>query len=142
MKITIINGPNLNLVGQREPEIYGKKTFVQYFQKLIAVHPDVEFVYEQSNSEGELINLLQKYGFECDGVVINPGGYSHTSVALADCIAAVPCVVAEVHISNIHARESFRNHTITGAKADVVITGAGLAGYDLAIQFLLGRVVK
>lgn len=142
MKIAILNGPNLNLLGSREPSIYGIETFESYFQKLKDTYPDIEFLYYQSNVEGELINCLQGVGSECDGVVINPGGYSHTSVALADCISALSVCVAEVHISNIHARETFRQQSITGSKASVVITGAGLVGYELAVLYLTNRVVK
>ena len=141
MKIAIINGPNLNLLGTREPSIYGVETFESYYKKIQEAYSDVEFVYYQSNVEGELINYLQDVSAICDGVVINPGGYSHTSVALADCISAISTKVVEVHISNIHARETFRQQSITGSKVSVVITGAGLAGYELAVRYLTNRVV-
>lgn len=136
MHISIINGPNLNLLGKREPEIYGNSSFESYFNKLKQNFPDINIKYFQSNIEGELIDFLHKEGFNHDGIIINPGGYAHTSVALADAISAIPAPVAEVHISNVHAREVFRHKLITGAKANIVISGAGLTGYKLAIQYL------
>jgi 3-dehydroquinate dehydratase-2 len=136
MKLVIINGPNLNLLGQREPEIYGDESFESYLNKLIARFSAHDIDYFQSNSEGELIDFIQKVGFEVDGIVINPAGYSHTSVAIADALSAVPAPIVEVHISNIYARESFRHNSITGRSAKTVITGAGLQGYSLAIQLL------
>src|ERR1700749_5238669 len=109
MRIAIINGPNLNLLGTREPEIYGSRTFEQFFGELKNKYPAVEFSYFQSNVEGELIDELQRVGFSYDGIILNPGGYTHTSVAIVDAIAAIPAPVIEVHISNVHAREEFRH---------------------------------
>lgn len=139
MRIAIINGPNLNLLGTREPEVYGSQTFEQYFEELRATYPAVTFSYFQSNVEGELINELQRVGFSSDGIVLNPGGYTHTSVAIGDAIAAIKAPVIEVHISNIHAREEFRRLSHVSAKAKGTITGLGLKGYELAVQFLAVR---
>jgi 3-dehydroquinate dehydratase-2 len=138
MRIAIINGPNLNLLGTREPEIYGSMTFEQYFEGLKALFPSVEFSYFQSNVEGELINELQRVGFSADGVVLNPGGYTHTSVAVGDTIAAIKTPVIEVHISNVHAREEFRRLSHVSAKARGTIAGLGLRGYELAVRYFLG----
>jgi 3-dehydroquinate dehydratase II len=137
MQLAIINGPNLNLLGVREPEVYGSKTFEQYFEELKTLFPSVEFVYFQSNVEGELINELQRAGFSCDGIILNPGGYTHTSVAIGDAIAAIPAPVVEVHISNVNAREEFRRISHVSAKAKGVISGLGLKGYELAIRYFL-----
>jgi len=137
MKISIINGPNLNLLGKREPEIYGAQNFEQYLDELVAKYPNVNFTYFQSNIEGELINALQKEGFIADGIILNPGGYTHTSVAIGDAIAAIKCPVIEVHISNVHAREEFRKISHVSAKAKGTISGLGLKGYELALQFFL-----
>lgn len=137
MKIAIINGPNLNLLGKREPEVYGSESFEQYFETLKGKFPEVSFHYYQSNVEGELINELQRVGFEYDGIVLNPGGYTHTSVALGDCIAAITTPVVEVHISNIHAREDFRKISHVSAKAKGSIIGLGMKGYELAVSFLM-----
>jgi 3-dehydroquinate dehydratase-2 len=133
MKISIINGPNLNLLGTREPEVYGGQDFDSYFNELKSRYSDIEFRYFQSNVEGELINELQKVGFEYDGVVFNPGGYTHTSVAIGDAIAAIKSPVIEVHISNIHAREDFRKFSHVSAKCKGTIAGLGLKGYELAL---------
>lgn len=138
MRIAIINGPNLNLLGTREPEVYGNKTFEQYFGELKALFPSVEFSYFQSNVEGELINELQRVGFSFDGVVMNPGGYTHTSVAIGDAIAAIKTPVIEVHISNVHAREEFRRLSHVSAKARGTIAGLGMRGYELAVRFFAG----
>lgn len=138
MKIAIINGPNLNLLGKREPEVYGSQSFEEYFEVLRSKFPAVDFHYYQSNIEGELIDELQRVGFEYDGIVLNPGGYTHTSVALGDCIAAIKAPVLEVHISNIHAREDFRKISHVSAKARGSIVGLGMKGYELAISFLIG----
>ncbi|MBX9785627.1 MAG: type II 3-dehydroquinate dehydratase [Chitinophagaceae bacterium] len=138
MKIAIINGPNLNLLGKREPEVYGHQTFEEYFETLKAKFPSVAFQYYQSNVEGELINELQRVGFEVDGIVLNPGGYTHTSVALGDCIAAIKAPVVEVHISNVHAREEFRKISHLSAKSKGSIIGLGMKGYELAVIFLMG----
>ena len=139
MRIAIINGPNLNLLGTREPEVYGSQTFEQYYEELRAKYPSVTFSYFQSNVEGELINELQRVGFSSDGIVLNPGGYTHTSVAIGDAIAAIKAPVIEVHISNIHAREEFRRLSHVSAKAKGTIAGLGLKGYELAVQFLAVR---
>ena len=137
MKIAIINGPNLNLLGKREPEIYGRQNFEQFFDSLQNKYPEVEFSYYQSNVEGELINKLQEYGFSYEGIIMNPGGYTHTSVAIGDAIAAITTPVIEVHISNLHAREEFRKISHVSAKCKGTISGLGLKGYELAIQFFL-----
>jgi 3-dehydroquinate dehydratase II len=128
-QIAIINGPNLNLLGTREPEIYGRVGFEKLLTELQEAFPQVEFHYFQSNVEGELINELQRIGFTVSGIVLNPGGYTHTSVAIGDAIAAIGCPVVEVHISNVHARESFRHLSHVSAKAVGTITGLGLQGY-------------
>lgn len=138
MKIAIINGPNLNLLGKREPGVYGSQDFETYFNSLREQFPNIEFSYYQSNVEGELINEIQRTGFEADGIIINPGGYTHTSVAIGDAIAAVPAPVVEVHISNVHAREDFRKISHISAKARGTICGLGLTGYELAVRYFLG----
>jgi len=135
MKIAIINGPNLNLLGVREPGIYGNQTFEQYFEELKAKYPAIEFLYYQSNVEGELINEIQRVGFSYDGIVINPGGYTHTSVALGDAIAAIKTPVIEVHISNIFGREDFRKLSHVSGESVGVISGLGLKGYELALNY-------
>jgi 3-dehydroquinate dehydratase II len=140
MTIAIINGPNLNLLGKREPGVYGSKDFESYLEELRLLFPGVEFIYFQSNVEGELINELQRVGFTVSGIVMNPGGYTHTSVAIGDAIAAIQAPVVEVHISNIHAREEFRHISHVSAKAAGTICGLGLTGYELAIRFLLHRL--
>jgi 3-dehydroquinate dehydratase-2 len=137
MKIAIINGPNLNLLGRREPEVYGKQNFEQYFDGLQQTYPEVAFTYFQSNVEGELINKLQEFGFIYDGIIMNPGGYTHTSVAIGDAIAAITTPVIEVHISNVHAREDFRKISHVSAKSKGTIVGLGLKGYELALLSLL-----
>jgi 3-dehydroquinate dehydratase-2 len=133
MKVAIINGPNLNLLGKREPEIYGNKNFEEYFKDLQARFSEVQLSYFQSNIEGELINKIQEYGFEYDGIIINPGGYTHTSVAIGDAIAAITAPVIEVHISNVAAREEFRKISHVSAKCKGTIAGLGLTGYELAL---------
>lgn len=138
MKIAIINGPNLNLLGTREPGIYGSQSFEQYFSDLHKKFPSVEFCYFQSNVEGELINELQRVGFDYSGIVLNPGGYTHTSVAIGDAIASITAPVIEVHISNVHAREDFRKISHVSSKCKGTISGLGLKGYELAVSFLLG----
>ncbi|HVM90242.1 MAG TPA: type II 3-dehydroquinate dehydratase [Puia sp.] len=137
MKIAIINGPNLNLLGKREPELYGSETFEHYFENLKRRHPNVEFSYFQSNVEGELINELQRVGFTHAGIILNPGGYTHTSVAIGDAIAGIKAQVIEVHISNVHAREDFRKISHVSAKCRGTISGLGLKGYELALQFFI-----
>ena len=136
-KIAIVNGPNLNLLGTREPDVYGSKTFDAYLGELKPLFPTVEFRYFQSNVEGELINELQSVGFTYDGIIINPGGYTHTSVAIGDAIAAITTPVVEVHISNVHAREEFRKLSHVSAKAKGTIMGLGLKGYELAVRNFL-----
>ena len=135
MKIAIINGPNLNLLGTREPEVYGSKTFEQFFAELKNKNPEIELSYFQSNVEGELINELQKTGFSYDGIILNPGGYTHTSVAIGDAIAAIKTPVIEVHISNVHAREEFRKISLVSSKCKGTIAGLGLKGYELALEY-------
>ena len=139
MKIAIINGPNLNLLGQRELVIYGSQSFEDFFKGLQAKYPSVSLQYFQSNIEGELINELQRVGYEIDGVIFNPGGYTHTSVAIGDAIAAITSPVIEVHISNVHAREEFRKLSHVSGKAKGSIVGLGLRGYDLALQYFLSK---
>lgn len=139
MKIAIINGPNLNLLGKRETDIYGNKPFEQYFADLKALFPLIDFHYFQSNVEGELITELQRTGFEFDGIVFNPGGYTHTSVAIGDAIAAITTPVVEVHISNVHAREEFRKLSHISGKSAGSIFGLGLKGYELAVRWLVER---
>ena len=138
MKIQIINGPNLNLLGQREPGIYGSESMESCLQELHKRHPDVEIDYYQSNIEGELINKMQEVGFfgDCDGIVLNAGAYTHTSVALQDCIRSLKCPVIEVHISNVHQREEFRHHSFISCACLGVICGFGLDSYRLAIEAL------
>jgi len=137
MKIAIINGPNLNLLGKREPEVYGNLSFEAYFEQLQSKFPAIQLVYFQSNIEGELIDALQLHGFDADGIILNPGGYTHTSVAIGDAIAAISSKVIEVHISNIHAREDFRKLSHVSAKAVGTIAGLGLSGYALAIDWFV-----
>jgi 3-dehydroquinate dehydratase-2 len=137
MKIAILNGPNLNLLGKREPGIYGSLSFEQFFDQLKSKYPQIEFSYFQSNVEGELINEIQKVGFDYNGIIINPGGYTHTSVAIGDAIAAIKTPVIEVHISNVHAREEFRKLSHVSGKSVGSIIGLGLKGYELAVQWFL-----
>jgi 3-dehydroquinate dehydratase-2 len=137
MKISIINGPNLNLLGKREPGIYGSTSFEQFFEGLKRKYPQIDLHYFQSNVEGELINELQRVGFDHDGIILNPGGYTHTSVAIGDTLAAITTAVIEVHISNVHAREDFRKLSHVSGKAAGSIIGLGLKGYELAIQYFL-----
>ena len=136
MEITIINGPNLNLLGKRETTVYGDMSFEVFLEQLKKKFPEIRFHYYQSNIEGELIDAIQQAGFSKDGIILNPGGYTHTSVALGDAIAAVPAPVVEVHISNVHAREEFRHISHVSAKARGTIIGLGLQGYELAVRFL------
>ena len=139
MKIAIINGPNLNLLGTREPSIYGSQTFEQYLSQLKEKYPSIEFSYFQSNVEGELINQIQQLAPVNNGIILNPGGYTHTSVAIGDCIAAVSTHVVEVHISNVHAREEFRKISHVSAVCKGSIIGLGLKGYELALQWHLSN---
>lgn len=137
MKILIINGPNLNLLGKREPEIYGRQSFEEYFEILQNAYLEVTMHYFQSNIEGELIDKLHEAGFSYEGIILNAGAYSHTSIALADAISAIETPVVEVHISNIHAREEYRKHSYTAASCVGCITGLGLKGYDLAVEYFI-----
>lgn len=137
MKIAIINGPNLNLLGKREPEIYGTISFEDLLKELQKKYPKVEILYFQSNIEGELINKLHEVGFSFDGIILNAGAYTHTSVAIADAIAAIKTPVVEVHLSNIFAREDFRHVSYSGAKCVGSISGLGLKGYELALNYFL-----
>lgn len=139
MKIAIINGPNLNLLGKRETDIYGNMPFEKYLDTLKAQYPQVQFHYYQSNVEGELINELQRIGYEYDGIILNPAGYTHTSVAIGDAIAAIKAPVVEVHISNVHAREDFRKLSHVSGKSVGSIFGLGLKGYELALQYLINK---
>lgn len=139
MKILILNGPNLNLLGVREPGIYGSDSFDTYLLKLQQRFPDVEISYFQSNVEGEMINKMQEVGFSYDGIVLNAGAYTHTSVALQDCIRSLKCPVIEVHISNVHQREEFRHHSYISCVCKGVICGFGLDSYRLAVDALLNQ---
>ena len=132
-----MNGPNLNLLGVREPGIYGNSSFESYLPSLLERYPDVELEYFQSNVEGEMINKLQEVGFTYDGVVLNAGAYTHTSIALHDCIRSLRCPVVEVHISNVHTREDFRHHSYLSPACKGVICGFGLDSYRLAIEALI-----
>ncbi|MCW2119760.1 type II 3-dehydroquinate dehydratase [Flavobacterium sp. 7A] len=137
MKICIINGPNLNLLGKREPEVYGSLTFEEYFAGLQAKYPNIDFAYYQSNIEGELINKIQEFGFTYDGIILNAGAYTHTSIGIGDAIKAITTPVIEVHISNTFSRESFRHQSYISGNAKGVVLGFGLKSYDLAIQSFL-----
>lgn len=137
MKILILNGPNLNLLGKREPETYGKLSFEDFFNTLKSRFVKVEFEYYQSNVEGELINKLHEVGFSYAGIILNAGAYTHTSIALHDAIAAIKTPVVEVHISNIYAREEFRHKSLITSKCAGLITGFGMEGYALAVQYFL-----
>ncbi|WP_144606881.1 type II 3-dehydroquinate dehydratase [Algoriphagus algorifonticola] len=137
MKIQIINGPNLNLLGKREPEVYGSTSFEEYLENLRKTFPQVEIHYFQSNVEGELINKIHEVGFTFDAILLNAGGYTHTSVAISDAIAGVNTPVLEVHISNIYKREEFRHKSIISKSCVGMISGLGLKGYELGIRFFL-----
>lgn len=137
-QILVLNGPNLNLLGKREPEIYGHQTFEQYFEVLKdKFNGQIELFYFQSNHEGHLIDKIHEVGFSFDGIILNAGGFTHTSIALADAVSAVKTPVIEVHISNVYAREEFRHHSYISSRCKGSIIGFGLRGYDLAIQTLL-----
>ena len=142
MKVQIINGPNLNLLGVREPNVYGDTTFGGYLSDLRANYPAMEIDYFQSNIEGEIINKIQEAGYGRDGIILNAGGYTHTSVAIRDAIKAVPAPVVEVHISNVHAREEFRHHSMLSAVCLGVIAGFGLDSYRLAVEAILSTNKK
>lgn len=139
MQIIIINGPNLNLLGTREPDTYGDTSFQIYFEQLKTVFPTLEIHYYQSNVEGEIINKLHEVGFTYDGIVLNAGGYTHTSVAISDAIAAIEVPVVEVHISNVHAREDYRHHSLLAKNCKGVVTGFGLKSYEMAIDSFLSK---
>ena len=139
MKIAIINGPNLNLLGKRETDIYGNKSFEDFLETLKASYSQVSFTYFQSNVEGEIINELQRIGFEYDGIILNPAGYTHTSVAIGDAIAAIKAKTIEVHISNVHAREDFRKLSHVSGKCVGSIFGLGLTGYKLAVEWFIDQ---
>ena len=142
MKIHILNGPNLNLVGVREPEIYGSKSLKDLFKELVEIYPECELLYFQSNHEGALLDYLHKHGFEECGFVFNAGAYTHTSIALADAIKGINAPVVEVHISNVYEREKFRHHSYIKSVCVKTIVGKGLSGYAEAIDFLLDRAQK
>jgi 3-dehydroquinate dehydratase-2 len=137
MKIIIINGPNLNLLGKREPEIYGSQNFEDYFRELQLKFKTIELCYYQSNIEGEIIDKLHEVGFNYDGIILNAAAYTHTSVGIGDAVKSIETKVVEVHISNIHAREEFRQHSYISPNAGGVLFGFGFKGYDLAIQSFL-----
>lgn len=139
MKIQIINGPNINLLGKREPQIYGSRGFIDYFNELQEKYPDIEFDYYQSNIEGELIDKIQDTGFEYDGIILNAGAYTHTSIALQDAIRSVSSPVIEVHISNVHKREEFRHKSMISSACVGVICGFGLDSYRLAVEALIHK---
>ncbi len=142
MRIAIINGPNLNLLGKREPGIYGNESFESYFNQLKDTFRNVEITYFQSNVEGELINEIQRVGFDHDGIILNPGGYTHTSVAIGDAVAAISTPVIEVHISNVFGREDFRKLSHVSGKALGVISGFGLKVYELALSYFNHKDTK
>lgn len=139
MKIVIINGPNLNLQGVREPEVYGRQTFAEMVEGLRMDFLQVDIEYYQSNVEGELINKIQEVGFACDGMIVNMGGYSHTSVAIHDALKSVPAKAVEVHLSNIFAREEYRHRSLITDVCMGMICGLGMDGYRLAVEFLIGK---
>jgi len=142
MQILIINGPNLNLLGTREPTVYGNQTFEEYLGVLKNKYPNIKIDYFQSNVEGLIIDELQRAGFTVDGIILNAGGYTHTSVAIRDAISAITSPVLEVHISNIHAREEFRKSSLISEKVVGSIAGLGLDGYRLAVEYLLQQSTK
>lgn len=137
MEIQIINGPNLNLLGKREPDVYGNESFESFFSQLQKLYPDCKLSYFQSNHEGDIIDKIHEVGFSYDGIVLNAGAYTHTSIAIHDAIKAVKTPVLEVHISNIHSREEFRHKSVIGAACKGAIVGLGLLSYELAIDFFI-----
>jgi len=139
MKIQIINGPNLNLLGKREPSVYGNQSFEDFFENLKTRFPGIDLHYYQSNVEGELINKLHEVGFSFDGIIINAGAYTHTSVAIHDALGAIRTPAVEVHISNVYAREEFRHKSLITSKCIGMMTGFGMEGYALALTFFTGR---
>ena len=134
MRIQIINGPNINLLGKREPSIYGAVSFEDYYKKLTSLYPDIDFNYFQSNVEGEMINKIHEVGFSYDGIILNAGAYTHTSIALQDALRAVTTPAIEVHISNVHTREEFRHKSMISCACRGVICGFGLDSYRLAVE--------
>jgi 3-dehydroquinate dehydratase-2 len=142
MKILIMNGPNLNLLGVREPSVYGSQTFEEYFNTLKAKYPGAGLEYYQSNIEGELINKLHEVGFSYDGIILNAGAYTHTSVALADAISAIKTPVIEVHISNVHAREEFRHKSFISRVCKGVAAGFGMMSYEMALFYFINTPSK
>ena len=142
LNLTIINGPNLNLLGKREPGVYGTESFEDFLVQLKEAYPHVNFTYYQSNIEGELVNAIQQYGFNQDGIILNPAAYTHTSVAIGDAIASIQTPVIEVHISNVHAREDFRKISHVSAKVTGSIVGLGLNGYRLATAWFLDQAAN
>lgn len=140
MRIAIINGPNLNLLGTREPGVYGDKTFDRFFEELMLVHNDVNFEFYQSNVEGELVNYIQQSALNCDGIILNAAGYTHTSIAIADAVKAVGVATIEVHISNIFAREPERRLSLLSASCIGIISGLGLQGYELAVHYFKSTI--
>ena len=139
MKIIIINGPNLNLLGKREPEVYGSSSFEDFFSALKKKYAEITLEYYQSNVEGEIINKLHETGFSYDGIILNAGGYTHTSVAISDAVAAIKTLVIEVHISNIHAREEYRHTSLIAKNCKGIITGFGMDSYRLAVESIVGK---
>lgn len=139
MKLIIINGPNLNLLGKREPEIYGFNTFEDYFSRLKTNFSAIDLEYFQSNIEGEIIDKLHEVGFEYDGIILNAGAYTHTSIGIGDAVKAIETPVVELHISNVHAREEFRHKSYISPNANGIIIGFGLQGYELAIQSFINK---
>jgi 3-dehydroquinate dehydratase II len=142
IRIDIINGPNLNLLGIREPEVYGSITFKDFYSLLKEQYAEVDLNYYQSNVEGELINRLHEVGFNSHGIILNAGGYTHTSVAIADAIAAIKTPVIELHISNVFAREEYRHHSLLSSKCVGIIGGLGLNGYELAVRYFKDNFKK
>ena len=139
MDILILNGPNLNLLGTRQPEIYGQQTMEEVIGDLRNLFPQINLFYSQSNHEGAIIDKLQEVGFTYEGIILNAGGYTHTSIAIADCVSAISAPVVEVHISDIYNREDFRKHSYIKAVAAHQIVGQGIAGYKMAVEYLLGK---
>ncbi|ATA88471.1 type II 3-dehydroquinate dehydratase [Capnocytophaga stomatis] len=139
MKIAIINGPNLNLLGKREPEIYGNETFEHFFSNLQEKYPQTQLIYFQSNIEGEIINKIHEIGFDYDGIILNAGAYTHTSIAIVDAIKSVQTPVIEVHISNTFARETYRHHSYISPVAKGIILGFGMKSYELALLSFLEK---
>jgi len=139
MKLLILNGPNLNLLGIREPDIYGHEGFGQVISRLQALYPDITFIYRQSNKEGEIIDILHEFGFTADGIILNPGGYTHTSVAIADAVRAIASPVVEVHLSNLYSREAYRQKSLIASACIGIISGFGSDGYRLAVEAIRNK---